>query len=237
MIRRARRLPGMAPRTAAALVVAGIAIVLMLGVLVATGASDGFDRAVMGFVRSPELRRPLSFLHLVTELGSTGAVTAVAFVTFLVGAAVGPWLHGLYGALTIGLASIGVTQVKLFIARERPEVLDPVISERGFSFPSGHATLSMTAYGILAVLVMRSRLPRRVKLIVVAIAGVVVFLVGLARVWLGVHYPTDVIAGWTAGAVIVVLYATLTRGVSREPAAAAVDADRAAPRSDPPAAG
>lgn len=227
----------MAPRTAAALVVAGIAIVVMLGVLVGTSASDGFDRTVMGFVRSPELRGPLSFLRIVTELGSTGVVTAVALVTFLVGAAVGPWLHGLYGALTIGLASIGVTQLKLFVARQRPEILDPVLSERGFSFPSGHATLSMVAYGILAVLVMRSRLPHPVKLAVVAIAALVVFLVGLSRVWLGVHYPTDVIAGWAAGAVIVVLYAALTRGVSREPAAAAVDADRATPRSDPPAAG
>jgi membrane-associated phospholipid phosphatase len=95
----------------------------------------------------------------------------------------------------------------------------------------------MVAYGVLGVLVMRSRLPLGVRLGVAAVLAVVILLVGLSRVWLGVHYPTDVLAGWTAGAVIVLVYARLTRSVSPEPAAAAVDVDRAAPRSDPPVPG
>ena len=67
--------------------------------------------------------------------------------------------------------------------------------------------------------------------------GALVALIGISRVWLGVHYPTDVIAGWAAGGVIVLAYAALTRRVSPEPAEGAVDADRAARRSDRPAPG
>lgn len=215
----------------------GIGIVVLLAVAVTSGLSDGFDRSIIEVVRAPGLRDLLSPLRAITELGSTGAVTVVAVLTLLVGVLIGPWLHGLIGAIAIGLASAANQGLKAVIARARPDLLDPLVEERGFSFPSGHSALGMAAWGVLAVLVMRSRLPRTVRLAVVAVLGVLIVLIGLSRVWLGVHYPTDVLAGWTAGAVIVLLYARLTRRVSPEPAAAAVDADPGPPRSDPPAAG
>jgi undecaprenyl-diphosphatase len=150
---------------------------------------------------------------------------------------IGPWRHGLIGALTIGLASVINQAVKAFVARERPALLEPIVVEHGFSFPSGHAALGMVAYGVLGVLIMRSRLPLAVRRGIVVMLGVLIVLIGVSRIWLGVHYPTDVIAGWTAGAVIVLVYARLTRGVSLEPAETAVDVDPATPRSDPPATG
>lgn len=220
-----------------ALVVLGVAIVALLAVAVTSGASAGFDRSMIELVRAPELRAVLSPLRAITELGSTGAVTLIAFSTLAVGVLIGPWLHGAIGAATIGLASLGVEAVKAFVARARPDLLEPIVEARGFSFPSGHSALGMVAWGILGVLVMRSRLPVGVRRGIVAVLGLIVLLIGLSRVWLGVHYPTDVLAGWTAGAVVVLVYARLTRRVSLEPAAAAVDADPAAPRSDPPAGG
>ncbi len=219
------------------LALAGILLVVGLGVLVSVDAVDAFDRSLIQAVRDPDVDDALAFLAPLTDLGSTGAVTVVAFLTFAVGAAVGPWRHGLIGAATIGAASLGVELVKLLVSRARPDLLEPLIQEHGFSFPSGHATLSMVAYGVLAVLVTRSRLPRRVATLIVIGLGVLVILIGISRVWLGVHYPTDVIAGWTAGWVVVLGYAWITREVSREPAAGAADADPARPRSDPPAAG
>ena len=218
-------------------VVVGTAIVILLAVAVSADLTDAFDRSVIQLVRSEMLSAVLYPLRWVTELGSTSAVTAVALTTFVVGVLVGPWLHGLLGAITIGLASAANQALKAFIARARPDLLEPIVIERGFSFPSGHSLLSMVAYGVLGVLVMRSRLPRAARRGVVAVLGVLILLVGVSRIWLGVHYPTDVLAGWTAGAVIVLVYARLTRSVSPEPAGAAVDADPATPRSDPPGRG
>ncbi|MDQ2675101.1 MAG: phosphatase PAP2 family protein [Chloroflexota bacterium] len=219
-----------------AFALAGIVLVVGLGVLVSIDAVDAFDQVLINAVRDPDLHGGLAFLGPLTHLGSTGAVTIVALLTFAVGAAVGPWRHGLIGAATIGAASLGVELVKALVSRARPDLLEPLIEEHGFSFPSGHSTLSMVAYGVLAVLITRSRLPRRVATLVVIGLGVLVVLIGISRAWLGVHYPTDVIAGWVAGWVVVLGYASLTREVSREPAAGAVDADPVAPRSDPPAA-
>ena len=219
------------------LVAVGIAAVVALAVLVSTDLTDAFDRSIITAVRSELVRDLLSPLGIVTELGSTWAVTAMAAVAFVFGAAIGPWRHGLAGALTILAASILNSALKLTIARERPDLLEPVIVEHGFSFPSGHSALGMVAYGVLAVLVARSRLPTRARVAIVFVLGVVVGLIGISRIWLGVHYPTDVLAGWIAGGVIVLVYAAVTRRVSPEPAAGAVDADPAPQRSGPPAAG
>jgi undecaprenyl-diphosphatase len=224
-------------RAAPILAAGGFGIVALLATAVTSGVSDGFDQSIIEAVRAPALHDVLSPLRAITELGSTVAVTAVALLTLLVGVLIGPWLHGLIGAIAIGLTSAGNQALKALIARARPDVLDPLVDERGFSFPSGHSVLGMVAWGILAVLVMRSRLPLNVRRGIVAVLAVLIVLIGVSRVWLGVHYPTDVLAGWTAGAVIVLLYARLTRRVSPEPAAAAVDADPGPPRSDPPAAG
>ena len=215
----------------------GFAAFIGIALLVIVGATDGFDMAVIEAVRSTDRAASLSFLGPTTELGSTGAVTLVALLTLTVGVAAGPWRHGAIGAGVIALAALGVEIIKSAVGRARPELLEPLLAEHGFSFPSGHASLSMVAYGILAVLVSRSFLPPLAQVAVYAAVTALVFLIGLSRVWIGVHYPSDVIAGWIAGATVVLLFASLTRGVSREPAAEAVVEDPAAPRSDRSAAG
>jgi undecaprenyl-diphosphatase len=219
------------------LVLAGIAVVAGIAGLVFTGASVAFDTTVTEFVRGEALRHPLAVLRLVTEAGSTPAVILLAALALLLGVAIGPWRHGVIAALVVGLTSLGNTLIKAAVARQRPDIVEAIVNEPGYSFPSGHSVLGMVGWGILAVLVSRTRLPRSVRVAAVAGMAVLVLLIGVSRVYLGVHYPTDVIAGWTLGGVIVLLYARLTRTVSMEPAAAAVDADPAGQRSDPPAAG
>jgi undecaprenyl-diphosphatase len=232
-------MPATIARSRGALIVAaaGVALVVLLAVMVATGASDPVDHALITALRAPALDALLGPLRLITELGSTWAVSGVALIAFAFAAAIGPWRHGLAGALTILLASIGNSLLKVTMARERPDLLEPVIVEHGFSFPSGHSALGMVAYGVLAVLVSRSRLPRGARVVLVTLLGALVGLIGLSRIWLGVHYPTDVLAGWIAGGVVVVLFAALSRQASPEPAAAAADADPAGRRSDRPAPG
>ena len=228
----------MTSRTVAPVIgVAGALAVTMLAIAVTSGVSDPFDAAVIGAVRGTEVHALLSPLGVITELGSTWAVSAVAVVVLVVGVGRGRWVEGLAGAFLIGLAALANSVLKTSIARARPDLLEPIVVERGFSFPSGHAALSTVAYGILALLVIRSGLPQAARWAIVIGLTVLVLLIGLSRVWLGVHYPTDVLAGWAAGATIVLVYANLTRRASPAQAGEAADAGPAAPRSDPPAAG
>src|SRR6187431_2928887 len=98
------------------------------------------------------------------------------------------------GALGFGL--------KLLVARTRPSLPDPVSEAPGSSFPSGHALNSMAIIGVLVLLLLPT-VPRRWRPFVWAGAGLAVALVGFARVALGVHYVSDVVAGWLIGAGLV----------------------------------
>lgn len=215
----------------------GVVLVVLLGVGVATSFTDPFDAAVISAVRDPGLVAPLGALRWITELGSTGAVTTVAVGVLVLATAFGRWREGLAASLTILLASIGNSLLKVAVARARPDLLDPIVVEHGYSFPSGHAVLSMVAYGVVAVLVARLPLPRPARVAAITVLAVLVALIGLSRVWLGVHFPTDVLAGWAAGIVVVALFSIVSRRVSPAPGGEAAGADPGPRRSDPPAAG
>lgn len=142
---------------------------------------------------SPLLDTLFRFSH---ELGtlSFSAVLVLAAITW----------HGLRGErrealawLLVGLATFVLyVSVKPLIARPRPDLWRPrLVGETGFSFPSGHALASATFYPLLAWATLRLR---RVGFVLVGV-GLPLF-VGFGRLYLGVHWPTDVLAGWTLGA-------------------------------------
>lgn len=192
-------------------------LVALLGIAVSAGLLEGFDRAVISVVRSDELRGLLSPLRAITELGATWAVTAVAVGVVVAGVAAGRSRLGIVGAVTIGLASLANTGLKRYVARERPDLLEPIVVEHGFSFPSGHSALSAVAFGMVALLVLRSGLDGRARAALVSLMMVIVFLVGLSRIYLGVHYPSDVLAGWAAGGAVVGIVAWLTQARDQPP--------------------
>jgi membrane-associated phospholipid phosphatase len=87
--------------------------------------------------------------------------------------------------------------MKLFFAKSRPELWTRLISEHSFSFPSGHAVGSMVVYGFIAY-ILAKELPTY-RRYVDAVSSILIIAIGFSRLYLGVHYPTDIIAGYGVG--------------------------------------
>ncbi|WP_177563659.1 phosphatase PAP2 family protein [Phascolarctobacterium sp.] len=100
--------------------------------------------------------------------------------------------------------------LKRIFERVRPDIF-PVIAESGYSFPSGHAMGAICFYGILAYFAGLGLKNRTMRWLLMAAAGAYILLIGLSRVYLGVHYPTDILAGYTAGATWLFFCITLHR--------------------------
>ena len=107
-------------------------------------------------------------------------------------------------------ASFVITDfIKNFVCRERPCVYP------GFSFPSGHSSTTMCFYGILIYLVLHYAKSDFWRYFLTALFGVWIFMVGISRLWLGVHFPVDVIAGMFLGFMLVNLYIIVSKSLSK----------------------
>ncbi len=98
--------------------------------------------------------------------------------------------------------------LKNIFERPRPDEALWLMSEPGFSFPSGHSVASMATYGLLFMLILKYVPCSRKRTAVLVVCFVLAFLVGLTRIYLGVHYSTDVLAGWFEG----IFYISITLG-------------------------
>ncbi|UFU01219.1 phosphatase PAP2 family protein [Radiobacillus kanasensis] len=135
----------------------------------------------------------------ITELGSVWFLTICSILVILI-----LWLRSKDGwgiaAFFLAIAGGGtITRVlKQHYDRGRPSI-NPEIDAVGFSFPSGHSMGSLIFYGFMIYLLLKSRNPKSIKWALISISSTLIFLIGFSRVYLGAHYPSDVLAGYLAG--------------------------------------
>jgi undecaprenyl-diphosphatase len=115
------------------------------------------------------------------------------------------WWTALWLVATVAVGTLVQQGVKAAVDRERPRWPDPVDSAHYAAFPSGHAMTATVVCGLLLWLLHRSGAGRALFRTLVALAALSVVGVGLTRVWLGVHWMTDVLGGWLMGATVVAL--------------------------------
>jgi undecaprenyl-diphosphatase len=115
---------------------------------------------------------------------------------------------------TIGAAVINST-IKDLVERPRPQVVPQLMKETTESFPSGHSAMSAAVYLTLGGLLAQTVSRRRLKIYFLFVAMILSGMIGLSRVMLGVHYPTDVLAGWTTGLVWALLCWLVARYLQR----------------------
>lgn len=173
---------------------------------VSEGETRALDRAVLLALREPaDLSDPLGPIWLeeaILDWTALGGFAVLALLTlaicgFLVLDSKEHAALLVLAAVTGGI--IGSHFLKAGFERPRPDLVPHRAVVSSASFPSGHSMQAAATYLTLGVLLARVQKRRRLKIYILALAAFLTFLVGLSRVYLGVHWPTDVLAGWTAG--------------------------------------
>ncbi|HEX8744782.1 MAG TPA: phosphatase PAP2 family protein [Thermoleophilaceae bacterium] len=179
-----------------------VALVVLLGLAVEAGADIvSFDHAANQTVHDHAREPVTGWAFVITALGSTYVLIGVALAAALGLALRGRWRSGLTLIVAYMVTDLTVAVVKLIVERPRPDA--NLTEAGGFSFPSGHSAMSMAVYGCLAFALARAC--RGFPRVACALGGAaIVVAIGLSRIYLGVHYPSDVFAGWITGATIFV---------------------------------
>ena len=173
---------------------------------VISGETKEFDEWVLNNLRdNGTLKSPIApawFNGLMTDITALGGATII----FMITAAVVFYLMIqkqyefmlLILVATIGGALLSFGLKELF-SRERPPLIFHLLTVKSMSFPSGHAMMSSVVYLTQGALLAKVQSNKNLRVYILLVAVMLVFLIGLSRIYLGVHYPTDVLAGWSVG--------------------------------------
>lgn len=178
--------------------------VLWVAVAVADGGPLAFDEAIYQAI-SVDLRSEWLTLVMtnITVLGTAVPMTAMIVVLI---AFTPHRREGWYCAVSAILVRLLNELLKALAARPRPDESLWLVNETGLSFPSGHTMNAVALFGLFAWFVWRSDHPRWLRILLCAIFVLVAALVGVSRVYLGVHYASDVLAGVCVSVAWLVIY-------------------------------
>ena len=184
-----------------------VLVFLYLASEVGEGETTAFDHWILvGLRRANDLAQPIGPRWLqyamldFTALGGVAVLTLVAVLGMGFLLAKRRWARAAFLVAATGGGAILSGVLKANYQRPRPDFVAHLAAVDTTSFPSGHAMNSAVVYLTLGVLLARAVPERRVKAYLAGVAVALTLIVGVSRVYLGVHYPTDVLGGWTVGA-------------------------------------
>ena len=182
-------------------------IFIILSILVLTKKDIYLDSIIYGFISKYITDNLTIVAKYLTYLGSAFSVLGITLITLLF---FKNKKYGLY--MSINLLTITIFQLilKNIFSRGRPVGIN-LIEESGYSFPSGHSLTSMAFYGFIIYLIYNSNLTKRSKSIFIILLSLIIIVVGLSRIYLGVHYFTDVLGGFTFSLSYLIIFISLLK--------------------------
>lgn len=184
-------------------------IFLLINVLL-NNISD-FDTSIYNLIMSLRSDFMTFIMKAITRFGDAEILILITIICliFLRNKKIG-------GGIAINLASVGFINyvLKKIIQRPRPPLEFRMVEESSFSFPSGHAMASMAFYGLIIYFINKDMKNEKLKKIISISLSILIFLIGISRIYLGVHYASDVIAGFAIS--IVYLIYILKKGVKNK---------------------
>ena len=182
-------------------------IFIFISYLVLTHNDIVIDSYVYNFISKFINNRLTRNIIYLTNIGSSISVISICIISLIV------FKDKIYGILiSINLCILGLIQVifKSIFTRSRPLDINLIV-EKGYSFPSGHSLTSLAFYGFIIYLIYKSKLNIGEKRLLISMLSIIILVIGLSRVYLGVHYFTDVIGGFTLSYVYLFIYIKIVK--------------------------
>ena len=177
-------------------------VFIVLAVFVLTKSDIYIDNFAYLFISKFIKHNLTNIVKWLTYIGSSVAVIGITIFTFVY------FKNKKYSLfMLINLINITIIQIilKNIFSRNRPVDIN-LIDETGYSFPSGHSLTSMAFYGFIIYLIYTSKLNRRSKYIFITLFSLLILVTGISRVYLGVHYFTDILGGFTFSISYLIIY-------------------------------
>lgn len=164
-----------------------------------------FDDTIFSFLEQFHNSSMTSFFKAITNLVSAPALVIICLIIWI---NISTRKYGKVVVLNLITVYLVNYLLKLLFARERPIGI-ALIEESGYSFPSGHSMVSMAYFGLFIYLIYHSHLRNFIKFTFILLLSFLVFLIGVSRIYLGVHYPSDVIGGFLLSVAYLILFTHL----------------------------
>lgn len=188
-------------------------IFFMLLWMVESGTASIIDEPIRSFIISCRNDVLTPLMKGITNLGGAKIVTVICVLLLIF-----KKTRVTYGVpLSIGAIIVPYInrEIKALVLRPRPDQATFLIEQGGWSFPSGHAITTMFFYGMFIYLIRKNMTNRKAANILTAILAIPMIFGGISRIYLGVHYPTDVLAGWCLGLLAILVMAEIIKMLER----------------------
>ena len=176
--------------------------IIFLGLIQDVVSKEAFvqaDLRIMNLVTGLRVLWVAKFFLWVTYLGDMPVVLGITLMAGLVLVSLNERRMARFLVLGVSGGAVIATVFKLLLRRARPDIGFSMIHESSYSFPSGHAVISMVLFGMLGYFVFRKCRKWWQKILVTVLAMLIIVMVGFSRIYLGVHWASDVVAGWVIG--------------------------------------
>lgn len=176
-------------------------IFIIWTILVITNSLTLFDDKTYQFIISFQNETLTSIMKVITSFANPLTIVSLCLASLL--SLIWKYKASIYLIIVTIISTVFNFLTKNIVLRNRPDHLR-LIEETGYSFPSGHAMGSIVFYGFIIFLLSKSKINKYLKIFLSIIIGLTIFLIGISRIYVGVHYPSDIIGGFLLGYIILI---------------------------------
>lgn len=187
----------------------------VIATLLVTGKVSIFDNYIYRIVSKCINPTMTSIVKKITKLANpVTIVISILIVCYILGIKQKDRKNAIAFVINIGIIAILNYALKNVFVRTRPEMIN-LITETGYSFPSGHSSLSMAFYGFLIYVINTKCTSKPLKIVSSIFFSIVILLVGVSRIYLGVHFASDVLAAFMLSLSYLIVYTHVLKGINK----------------------